>query len=158
MSLMSQMLEYFRSPAIKESLYRALAGQACKLEKDKRLPELGEFKADLYIETDDVIYLVKTVEKFRLEPLTGQSVEDLCRAKNHLVRHAYKWVVPIMIIGQNTQSHSFMEAVYRHQVLVIQGPVEDCANHLEFILQHQVVPSYQMSHQMQDGDMLFFAI
>jgi hypothetical protein len=158
MNFMSQMLDYFRSPAIKESLYKALANQDCTLEKDKLLPEMDGYTADLYIETDDVIYLVKTVEKFSIEPLSGDDVEDLWQAKKRLVQHVYKQVVPIMIIGQNTQGHSFMEAAYRHHVLVIQGPIEDCATHLEFILQHQVVPTYQMSMQIRDSDMLFFAI
>ncbi|GAX90051.1 hypothetical protein EFBL_1677 [Effusibacillus lacus] len=158
MGLMSQMLEYFRSPALKESIYRALVDMDCKLEKDKLLSEPEGLKADLYIEADDVIYLVKTVEKYQLDPLPGALVDDLIQAKRNLVHSKFKRVVPIILIGENTVSGFFLEEVYRNHVLVLQGTVEECAYHLEFILQHQVSVIYQMSPKLEPSALRFFGI
>jgi hypothetical protein len=158
MSLLSQMIDAFKSTAFKESLYKALEGQGCTLEKDKLLKATGNFKADLYIETEDVIYLVKTVEKYNIEPLSESLVEELGAAKKNLASGGYKHVVPVVIIGQNPLSHPFLEGVYRNQVLMIQGAVEECAAQLEFILQHQVVPSYQMTPRIGDEEVRFYGI
>ncbi|MFC4769629.1 hypothetical protein [Effusibacillus consociatus] len=158
MSFLSQMIGYFGSPALKESMFKALANQECKLEKDKPLLESNGFKADLYIETDDVIYLVKTIEKFQLNPIGASFVEDLIQAKKQLVTQKYKRIIPVVVIGQNTQSRAFLEAVYRNHVLVLQGTVEECAFHLEYILQHQIAPTYQISPRSADSEVRFFTI
>lgn len=175
MSFLTQMTSYFRSPALKESMYHALANQQhpagtsrvtsaklpdramYRLEKDKLL-ETDGFKADLYIESDDVIYLVKTIEKFQLDPLPASYVQDLIQAKKNLVHRKYKRVVPVILIGQNTQSRPFLEEVYRHHVLVLQGTAEECAYHFELILQHQVTVTYQMSPRIGDSEVRFFGI
>lgn len=157
MSLLSQVIESFKSQTLKGILHKMLQSQDCQFEQDKTLGEAGG-KADLYIEADEVIYLVKTVETFQVQALGAEAVEEVAQARKHLLTRTYKRVVPVLIIGQNAQSRSFMEAGYKHQALIVHGPIEECAHQLEFLLQHQVIPTYQLSARNKDAELKFFGI
>jgi hypothetical protein len=157
MSLLSQVIESFKSHSLKGILHKMLKNQDLRYEQDKKLGEAGGH-TDLYIEADEVIYLVKTVETFQVQALGKEVVEEVANAKKHLLKRTYKRVVPVLIIGQNAQSHAFMEACYRCQALVVHGPIEECAHQLEFVLQHQVIPTYQISPRVKDSELRFFGI
>ncbi|TCP52777.1 hypothetical protein EV586_10720 [Tumebacillus sp. BK434] len=157
MSLLSQVIESFKSQSLKGILHKMLQSQDCQFEQDKRLGEAGG-KADLFIESDEVIYLVKTVEAFQVQALGADVVAEAALARKHLLTHTYKRVVPVLIIGQNAQSRAFMEAAYKNQALIVHGPIEECAHQLEFLLQHQVIPTYQLSARSKESELKFFGI
>ncbi|ASS75994.1 hypothetical protein CIG75_14165 [Tumebacillus algifaecis] len=157
MSLLTQVIESFKSQSLKGILHKMLQAQDCHFEQDKWLGEAGG-KADLYIEGDDVIYLVKTIETYQVQALCAEVVEEVAKARKHLLTRTYKRVVPVLIIGQYAQSRAFLEAGYKNQALIVHGPIEECADQLEFILQHQVIPTYHLSVSSRDSEGQFFRI